>query len=82
MKLEPHNVEELRAEMRGALRHSNEPKRNITKQEVQALVELKKDQSRVILTADKGVAIGIMDKEDYKEKAKLLLEDQGTYKVL
>ena len=76
MKLEPHNAEELRAEMRGALRHSKEPKRNITKLEVQALAELKKDQSRVILTADKGVAIVIMDKEDYKEKAKLLLEDQ------
>ena len=43
MKLEPHNAEELRTEMRGALRHSNNPKSNITKQEeVQALVELKK----------------------------------------
>ena len=45
-------------------------------------MELKKDQSRVILTADKGVAIVIMDKEDYQEKAKALLEDQGTYKAL
>ena len=34
MKLEPHNAEELRAEMRGAQRNSQEPKRNITKQEV------------------------------------------------
>ena len=82
MKVEPHNAEELRAEMRGALRNSQEPTRNITKQEVQALVELKKDQSRVILTADKGVAIFIMDKEEYNEKAKALLEDQGTYKAL
>ena len=82
MKLEPHNAEELRAEMRGALRNLQEPTRNITKQEVQALVELKKDQSRVILTADKGVAIVIMDKEEYNEKAKALLEDQGTYKAL
>ena len=82
MKLKPHNAEERRAEMRGALRHSQEHKRNITKQEVQALVEFKKDQSRVILTADKGVAIVIMDKEKYKEKAKILLEDKGTYKIL
>ena len=64
------------------LRNSQEPTRNITKQEVQALVELKNGQSRVILTADKGVAIVIMDKEDYQEKAKALLEDQGTYKAL
>ena len=82
MKLEPHNAEELRAAMRGALRNSQEPTRNITKQEVQALVELKKDQSRVIFTVDKGVAIVIMDKEDYQEKAKALLKDQGTYKAL
>ena len=46
------------------------------------LVELKKDQSRIIPTVDKGVAIVIMDKEDYQEKSKALLEDQGTYKVL
>ena len=82
LKLEPHNAEERRAAMRGALRNSQEPTSNITKQEVQALVELKNDQSRVILTVDKGVAIVIMDKEDYQEKAKALLEDQGTYKAL
>ena len=34
------------------------------------VIELKKDQSRVILTADKGVAIVIMDKEEYNEKPK------------
>ena len=82
LKLEPHNAEERRAEMRGALRHSQELKRNITKQEVKTLVELKKDQSRVILTADKGVAIVIMDKEEYIEKAKILWKDKGTYKAL
>ena len=82
LKLEPHYAEELRAAMRGALRNSQEPTRNITKQEVQALVELKEDQSRVILTVDKGVAIVIMDKEEYLEKAKALLEDQRTYKAL
>ena len=68
--------------MRGDLRHSQKTKRNIIKQEVQALVELKKDQSRVILTTDKGVAIVIMDKEEYKKKAQILLEDKGTYKTL
>ena len=76
MKLEPHNAEELRAAMRGALRNSQQPTSNITKQEIQVLAELKKDQERVILTVDKGVAIVIMDKEDYQDKAKALLEDQ------
>ena len=34
LKLEPHSAEELRAEMRGSLRHSQNPKRNMTKEEV------------------------------------------------
>ena len=82
MKLEPHNAEELRAAMRGALRNSQEPTSNITKQEIWALAELKKDQERVILTVDKGVAIVIMDKKECQDKAKALLEDQGTYQAL
>ena len=71
MKLEPHSTEELTAKMRGALRHSQNPKSNITKEEVQALAELKKDQSRVILTAD-------MDREEYNKKAQELLERWGN----
>ena len=82
LKLEPHSAEELRAEMRGALRHSKNPKRNITKEEVKALAELKKDQSRVILTVDKGVAIVVMDREEYNKKDQELLDDGGTYKIL
>ena len=68
--------------MREALRHSQNPKRNITKEEVQALAELKKDQSRVILTADKGVAKVVMDREEYNKKAQELLDDGETYKIL
>ena len=68
--------------MRGALRNSQEPTSNITKQEIQVLAELKKDQERVVLTADKGVAIVIMDRKEYQDKAKALLEDQGTYQAL
>ena len=45
MNLEPHNSEELRAEIRGALRHAHDPRRNITKEEAQALAELRKDHS-------------------------------------
>ena len=46
------------------------------------LTELKQDQSRVVLTADKGVAMVIMDKQDYTNKAQTLLQDTNTYKVL
>ena len=42
LNLEPHNAEELRAEIRGALRYSHKSRRSITKEEAQALSELKK----------------------------------------
>ena len=47
-----------------------------------ALTQLKQDTSRVVLTTDKGVAMVIMDKEDYTNKAQALLQDNNTYKLL
>ena len=47
-----------------------------------ALTQLKQDNSRVVVTADKGVAMVIMDKEDYTNKAQTLLQGNNTYKVL
>ena len=82
MNLEPHNADELRAEIRGALRHAHYPRKNITKEEAQALVELRKDHSSVILTADKGVALVVTDRADYNNKAQKLLEDRGTYREI
>ena len=38
-------------------------------EEHRALTELKQDTSRMVLTADKGVAMVIMDKQDYTNKA-------------
>ena len=46
------------------------------------LAELRKDQSRVILTADKGVALVIMDRNEYNNKVQELLEDKKTYKEI
>ena len=36
----------------------------------------------MVLTVDKGVAMVIMDQEDYTNKAQALLQDTNTYKVL
>ena len=38
--------------------------------------ELKKDDTRVILTADKGVFMVVMDKEEYIGKAEELLKEK------
>ena len=43
--------------------------------------ELRKDDTRVILTADKGVSLVVMNKEEYIKKAEeLLLTD--TYRTI
>ena len=40
--------------------------------------ELRKDTIRILLTVDKGVALVVMNKEDYEKKAEELLS-QTTY---
>ena len=55
---------------------------NLNPTQHRAPTQLKQDNSRVVLTADKGVAMVIMDKEDYTNKAQALLQDTYTYKVL
>ena len=55
---------------------------NITIQEAKAIKELKTDQSRIIFTADKGVAMVVMARQDYINKAQGLLEDEDTYRPI
>ena len=57
------------------------PNQTITKQESIGLAQLKKDKDRVVLTADKGVAMVVMDKEDYIKKAESLLA-QPAYRTI
>ena len=57
------------------------PRSNISKEEFKAIRELKEDDSRIILTADKGVALVVLNKEDYIRKAEHLLNQQ-TYKKI
>jgi hypothetical protein len=52
---------------------------NLSKEEQEAIKELKEDRSIVILRADKGNAIVIMNKIDYMNKVKELLNDQDKF---
>ena len=63
-KLKEEDASEFRANINALLRKGKAPKPNLNKQERIALSHLKKDQDRVILTADKGVALVVLDKED------------------
>ena len=57
------------------------PKPNLTKAQNSSLRELKRDRDCIVLTAVKGVAMVVMDRQDYINKANHLL-NQSTYKVI
>ena len=73
-------AEELR-EVKALLRKDHKAKPNIPKDEYQALREIKKDNTRQVLTADKGVSMVVLVSEDYTAKSETLLH-QPNYKVL
>ena len=79
-KLSQQDAEELRADINRVLRSSH-PKSNLTKAQTSALKELKRDRDHIVLTADKGVAMVIMDRQDYIHKANRLL-NQNTYRSI
>ena len=56
--------------------------KNIQKDVFNALIALKKDPDRLVLSADKGNCVVVMDKQQYHDKALSLLNDKSTYAVL
>ena len=72
----------VRAEVSSILRRSKPPPKNISNDVYKALVNLRKDEDRVVLPADKGNCVVIMDRKQYREKALSLLNDRNTYSIL
>ena len=63
--LNNNEAEELRSDVYRALRHSCPPKPNLRKEEMKALKQLKTDKDHMVLTADKGVTMVVMDRQEY-----------------
>ena len=80
-KLSQQDVEEIRANINWVLRASHPPKPNLTKTQNLAIRELKKDRDCIVFTADKGIAMAIMDRQDYISKANNICS-QNTYKSI
>ena len=80
-KLSQQDAEELRADINRVLRSSHPPKSNLTKAQNLDLRELKRDRDCIVLTLDKGVAMVIIDRQDYINKANSLL-NQNTYRSI
>ena len=55
------------------------PHKNITKDERKALKDLKKDDTRILMKADKGNCFVVLDTIDYNNKMNTLLNDHSTY---
>ena len=84
-KLPTQEAEEFRSDVNRLLKHQQQQHHqhcNLTPAQCRALTQLKQDNNRVVLTADKGVAMVVMDQQDYNNKAQALLQDTNTYKVL
>ena len=80
--LKPTEAEEFTADIARVLKQARPLKTNISKEEWRAIKEPRSDKEHLILTANKGVALVVMDKKDYTQKMKELLDDNNTYRPL
>ena len=74
-------VEELRGEIKSVMKRVHPTRSNITKGERKAIEELRKDNTKIVVTMDKGVAMVVMDRDDYHRKADALLQE-STYRPI
>ena len=80
-RLLEQDTQELRAEINYLLKRAKAPRSNIIKEEKKALKELRKDQGRMVLTANKGMAMVVMDRKEFMDKVEGLLV-QLAYKTI
>ena len=74
-------ADEMRGKIKAVIKKTQTPRPNISREEQKALKELRKDNTRVILTEDKGVCLAVMDKEEYIGEAEELLKEE-THKII
>ena len=72
----------MRGEITEILNRAELPKSNLTNEEKKAMKELRKDENIVILPADKGKCIVVMDRTEYIRKMEEKLKDETTYKQI
>ena len=71
-------VEELKCGIKSYLKKNHKIKPNIPRDEHQVLREMKRHNTRMVLTADKGVSMVVVDREEYTAKSDELLINQTT----
>ena len=69
----------IRSRIASTVQSASIPDNNLTKDEQQALKQLKNDNNIVILPAEKGSVTVVMDKTDYFDKMDSLVNDKQTH---
>ena len=73
------DANELRAKVCMMVDKQNKIKdQNVSREEMESFDKLKKDDSIMILPADKGWVTVVLNKKEYEEKCQQLLGDQKT----
>jgi hypothetical protein len=80
-RLEPESKSVIRQRVSRLLRSARRPKPNISENERAALASLRSNEEIIILPADKGNMVVVMDRQDYQSKMKTLVEC-GPYRVV
>jgi hypothetical protein len=80
--LADEDKEPIRQDCAVILRKSKPPRSNISREERQALRNLCNNTNLVILRADKGGAMVIMNQEDYNKKMNEHLSQSGSYRKI
>ena len=72
----------LKAEIVDQLKKAKPPKSNINPNEWKALKSLRDDEEIIVLPADKGKCLVVMDKDEYIRKMETKLSDRTTYEPI
>ena len=80
-QLQQGKAEELGGEIKSVMKKIQAPRHNITSEERKVIEELRRDKTRIILTADKGVSMVVMDRDVYNKKPEELLH-QPAYRPI
>ncbi|GJQ65138.1 hypothetical protein Trydic_g7281 [Trypoxylus dichotomus] len=79
--LEANATETIRQRVCTILRNTRPPKKNFNTEELNALIQVKRNENIIIPPADKGIATVVLNTRIYKDKIQKLLDDP-TYKSI
>ena len=82
LRVPKDKADAIRSRVTQILQCKIKPESNLSRQEWLGLQDIKKDQSIMVLGADKGRATVLLDRADYVYKARTLLQDNKTYNKL